>query len=76
MVFLAVPVAGAFAGTVTLGFAAVLAWFAGVFLAVGTGLTAITAGVFAGAAFFASIFLVVTLALSFAANTGVGVPFA
>src|SRR6185437_3171032 len=74
--FLAVPVAGAFAGTVTLGFAAGLAWFATVFLAGGAGLTAITAGAFAGAAFFASIFLGVALTLSLAVTTSVGTPFA
>src|SRR5579859_4758110 len=75
-VFLAVPGAGALAGTVTAGFAAVLVWLAPAFLAGGAGFTAITAGVFAGAAFFASVFLVVALALSFATTTGVGAPFA
>lgn len=73
--FWAVPGAGALAGTVTVGLAAVFVWLAPPFLA-GGGFTAITAGAFAGAAFFASVFLVAGLAPSFAATTGVGAPFA
>src|SRR6267142_2288413 len=56
-VFLAVPGAGALAGTCTPGFAALL-WLPAAFLTGATGFTAITAGAFAGAVFFASVFFV------------------
>ena len=84
VLFCAVPGAGAFAGTVTAGFA-VLAWLAGAFFTGATGYTAITAGAFAGraflvsafllSAFFASVFLAALVLLpSLAATTGVGAP--